>query len=270
MRTPKLLVTLLVVGMAATGCSSTSSPQLLPAANTPAETETPTPTPTPTPGVVAHIKDDQGYTFDVSYLYRQHVPTKDISAEAPGFNSIRIPISASWTITNTTAGRDITFKSVSGLVAPLSDPTLTLVGLWPSTSDVCTYAAQPTSTTKTGGTCSVVLISTHLPDTLSASQTVTPTAYAGYRDADAGVRQVPDAKYNAVLAELDSPASFSIRYNAADTVRFKDNCPDADLTSYLAQGMGANVNYFNVGFLPIFSTTGSCSASAGVSQPPAQ
>ena len=267
MRTPKLLVTLLVVGMAATGCSSTSSPQLLPAANTPAETEapTPTPTPTPTPGVVAHIKDDQGYTFDVSYVYRQHVPTKDISAEAPGFNSIRIPLSASWTITNTTAGRDITFEELSGLV-----PTLTLVGLWPSTSDVCTYAAQPTSTTEKGGTCSIVLTSTQLPTTLSASQTVTPTAYAGYRDADAGVRQVPDAKYDAVLAELDSPASFSIRYNAADTVRFKDNCPDADLTSYLTQGMGGNVIYFNRGFLPIFSTTGSCSASAGVSQPPAQ
>ena len=267
MRTPKLLVALLAIGMAVTGCSSTSPSQPLPAANTPAETETPTPT--PTPGVVAHIKDDQGYTFDVSYLYRQQVLTKDISAEAPGFNSIRIPMSASWTITNTTAGRDITFKSVSGLIAPLSDPTLTLVGLWPSTSDVCTYAAQPTST-RTGGTCSIVLISTQLPNTLSASQTVTPTTYAGYLNADAGVRQVPDAKYNAVLAELDSPASFSIRYNAGDTVRFKDNCPDADLTSYLAQGMGANVNYFNVGFLPIFSTTGSCSASVGVSQPPAQ
>ena len=266
MRTPKLLVTLLVVGMAATGCSSTSSPQLLPAANTPAETEapTPTPTPTPTPGVVAHIKDDQGYTFDVSYLYRQQVLTKDISAEAPGFNSIRIPMSASWTITNTTAGRDITFKEVSGLV-----PTLTLVGLWPSTSDVCTYAAQPTSTTKTGGTCSVVLISTHLPDTLSALQTVTPTTYAGFVGGDAGATQIPDAKYDAVLAELDSPASFSIRYSGGDTKRFKDTCPDADLTSYLAHAIGPDVSYFNWGYLPIFSTTGSCSASTSVSQPPA-
>lgn len=134
---------------------------------------------------------------------------------------------------------------------------LSLAGLWPSTSDVCTYTAGPSSTPRPNGTCSMMLSFTRLPNTLSASQTVTPTAYAGYNGSDAGVAHVPDAKYDAVLAELKSPPAFSVRYSGGDMDRFKDTCPDTDLATFL-DGQWV-VNYatyamFNAGFLPISAT----------------
>lgn len=102
---------------------------------------------------------------------------KNTSSEAPGFNSIRTPVDAVWSVTNTTAGRHITFAKISGVVDPVAGPDLMLAALWPVTSDVCTYS--PTIRPGTNGSCSIVLSSIALPDTLSASQTATPTVFTG-------------------------------------------------------------------------------------------
>jgi hypothetical protein len=265
-----LVIVALLTGCADKQSTSASSSNVVSPPDAQAGIPTAPPTPTAPPGTTVQVKDAQGYTLDVTYVYRPLTPVKDISGEPPGFNSIRIPLQASWTITNTTNGRDITFGRFSGAFV---DPTMALVGLWPSESNVCTYRLDPSVKGVPGSFCSIYLSYTKLPQTLSASQTVTPPAFAGYLGSDAGAAHVPDAKYDAVLAELKSPAALSIVYSGSDMVRFKDSCPDPDLAEYLkGQWAISDMTYafFNNGFLPIASTTTPCSKSELVLQPVAR
>ena len=117
----------------------------------------------------------------------------------------------------------------------------------------------------------MVLAFTRLDNTLAASQSATPITYAGFTGYVAGAAHIPDAKYDAVLAQLRAPAGFTVQYSGGDMDRFKDSCPDPDLTKFLTNYWVVNYTtygMFNDDLLPIASTSGTCSSSVGVLQPP--
>lgn len=245
---------------------------------TAAQSSTPEPTPTqesagPSISGTAQIKDADGYSFDVVYQYQPSRVDKDIASEKPGFNSVVLQLHAEITLVNTTSGRDITFESVSGITAPLSDPKISLVGLWPSTSRLCRYAVQGGGVAGDSTKCGVVLAFVNLDNTLGAEQTMEPTVYAGAYGRRPGLVGVPDKDVDAVTTGIAHPESYILAYSANDNRRFASTCPNIDLESYLDEQWMKNYvtyNLYNSGYMPIYSPSNKCASNRFASQPQAE
>lgn len=210
----------------------------------------------------APITDADGYTFSVIYDYTPNAFVKDVASEKPGFNSIRIRLQSTITVTNTTAGRTLSFRGFAN-----DDVTFALLAQWPGSSAVC-KAIHPSGTAP----CSIELAHTRPGNELAVRASSTSQTYAGARNYDAGLAHIPDADYDAVLAGLKAPASYAVTYTGGDDIRFKNSCPDPDLTAYLAQAFapGSAANGFNGSLLPIYDTSGTCHATLQLAQPDLQ
>ncbi len=275
--------TIALAALLLAGCGGASVPAAAPVATdavahqastpTPQATQLPAPVVTPTPqssaiSGIAHIKDSDGYTFDVPYVITPLTVEKQVASEKPGFNSLVIKLHAELSVVNTTQGRDLTFKGLSGTTRPFGDPKIGLVGLWPSDSPVCTYA-NGAAAASGGKPCGVILADMHLPDGLGAGQTASGTVYAGWENMAPGLAHVPDNAVAGLDKLLLEPQTIVVIYLGNDAVRFRGTCPNPDLLKLL----GGSWNYtdlvlYTSGLLPIFSTAGSCAVNDFVTQPP--
>ena len=225
------------------GNQTSSSSATVTSPSVAATTSAPTTTPPVVQGV-AHIKDGDGYTFDVTYALTPVSYTKDVASEKPGYNAIRIAVRASLTVTNTTAGRTISFQPVTGVIN--GEPMVELEAYWPRSSVMCA-ALKATIYPR----CSLKMAFTRPGTELNADATSTAETFAGFLGIAPGVAHVPDASYDAVLAALKHPAGYAITYTGYDNDRFNDTCP--------AQK--------NDVAIPIFDTSGACGATSPLSQP---
>ncbi|MFF9978470.1 hypothetical protein [Streptomyces erythrochromogenes] len=174
----------------------------------------------------AHVTDADNYTFDITYSYRTTGVQRDTANDKPGFSSALIKTNAELTVTNTTSGRTLSFKPVSGIVAPFGDPQLQVLAYFNPGRAVCSLeTVNSFLATKEKGQagCTVQLNFARPSTTLTAGGTDTPEVFRGLQNGQgtAGVAAVPDAQWAAVEAELRAPDNFLIAYVGADTDRFK-------------------------------------------------
>ncbi|MFB7259242.1 hypothetical protein [Streptomyces nojiriensis] len=174
----------------------------------------------------AHVTDADNYTFDIAYSYRTTGVQRDTANDKPGFSSALIKTDAELTVTNTTSGRTLSFKPVSGIVAPIGDPELQVLAYFKPGRAVCsleTVNSFLATKEKAQAGCTVQLNFTRPATTLAAGSKDTPKVFTGLQSGQgtAGVAAVPDAQWAAVEAELRAPDNFLIAYVGADTDRFK-------------------------------------------------
>ncbi|CAM5519708.1 hypothetical protein SAVIM40S_01468 [Streptomyces avidinii] len=174
----------------------------------------------------AHVTDADNYTFDIAYSYRTTGVQRDTANDKPGFSSALIRTDAELTVTNTTSGRTLSFKPVSGIVAPIGDPQLQVLAYFNPDRAVCsleTVNSFLATKEKAQAGCTVQLNFARPATTLTAGSKDTPKVFKGLQSGQgtAGVAAVPDAQWAAVEAELRAPDNFLIAYVGADTDRFK-------------------------------------------------
>ncbi|MFE5717524.1 hypothetical protein [Streptomyces erythrochromogenes] len=198
----------------------------------------------------AHVTDADNYTFDITYSYRTTGVQRDTANDKPGFSSALIRTNAELTVTNTTSGRTLSFKPVSGIVAPFGDPQLQVLAYFNPGRAVCSLETVnsflPTKDKAQAG-CTVQLNFARPATTLTAGGKDTPKVYTGLQNGQgtAGVAAVPDAQWAAVEAELRAPDNFLIAYVGADTDRFKSYvCSEkmSKLTPFVASAKPGCVN----------------------------
>lgn len=278
--TSGVLALCLLLGACSSPASSTSPTTFqsaIPGPETPAVTPSSSSTvPEPAPSQidtggfsgVAHIKDKDGYTFDVNYSYAPKSFNVVTADEKPGMNSLVIKLSSTFSLQNTTAGRKVTFQSVSGIVEPLSDPHFYLIALWKGTSPVCSSALQ---TPSPDARCGILLSFGRVVEDLPVGGSSSLTVYAGLENGggDAGIAHVPDANLAAVKNALSAPDDFVLAYSAGDTPRFVGTCPNPDLDKAMSDSFspGGAASIFNNGFMPLYSKSGTCQAFSLVSPP---
>lgn len=230
-------------------------------------TQTAEPTPTAAQGTSgkASVKDADGYTFDVQYGYSLLAVDKGLASEKPGLNSAVMSERSTISIVNTTASRDLKFQSVSGVVAPLSDPHLYLVALWKLTSPVCVAAVKMVfvESSTPVAYCGVVITFGRVPNTVSAGETVDLKVYSGVDNGMglAGVAHIPDADYVAVSEALKHPDNFEIVYSSDDNTRFAASCKRSSQADAEASAV------YNNGLMPLWAATGMCDQFYSVPQP---
>ncbi|MFF7296087.1 hypothetical protein [Streptomyces sp. NPDC008265] len=174
----------------------------------------------------AHVTDVDNYTFDITYSYRTTGVQRDTTNDKPGFSSGLISTDTELTVTNTTAGRSLSFEPVSGIVPPFGDPQFQVLAYFAPGRVVCSLATVNSflaTKEKMQAGCTVQLAFARPATTLAAGGKDTPKVFTGLQNGQgtAGVAAVPDAQWNAVEAELRAPDNFLIAYVGADTDRFK-------------------------------------------------
>jgi len=210
-----VLLALSAVMVGLTGCGKT------------APTAVPTVAATPAGGIsgVVHVKDKDGYTFDVAYTYSPLRIEKSVANNKPGFSSALIRSRISLSVTNTTPGRNLTFAPFSG-VDPNQRPYVALIATWSPTSPMCRDLNSLTETSEQ--TCSMWLGFGRIMQPLGPDETVELSTDSGGPGGGgvAGIGRIPDSSYEAVSTGLEHPDGYSIVYSATDAGRFSTLCDD--------------------------------------------
>lgn len=262
-------VALLGVGLIAlSGCSSfkygggETLPPSAPNADPLSSQQPAEPEAAPNPNTVEQtvsIEDGDGYTFDVAYRVAPLSYDADPSAEKPGYTAIRINLDAALTVTNTTPGRNLTFRPI-GPGAPLY-----LMAQWPADSAICAALASGDFTH-----CAISLAWIQIPQELGPDESTSAEFRLGSVQTDPGVAGVPEDQYGAVLDDLQSPASYTLVYSSFDNGRFQQTCPNPDLLDYIRYSPASEpiaVQQFNFTYMPIYDSSGTCSSQRRLAQP---
>lgn len=234
-----VLLVLPAVMVGLTGCNDSAGAPSAPTSVPPTEipttpTAVPTVVATPAGGItgVVHVRDKDGYTFDITYTYSPHEIERLMANDRPGFSSARIRHGASLAITNTTPGRTLTFNPSTG------ESFVVLVATWNPESVVCSvmyksdeiYSTQPGSSEKP---CAIWLAYGRVTQPLGPDETLELQVYSGRPNETvtlgpnggvAGIARVPDVSYEVVSAGLESPDDYFITYIGDDAQRFSAVC----------------------------------------------
>lgn len=133
----------------------------------------------------AHVTDADNYTFDITYSYRTTGVQRDTANDKPGFSSALIKTNAELTVTNTTSGRTLSFKPVSGIVAPFGDPQLQVLAYFNPGRAVCsleTVNSFLATKEKAQAGCTVQLNFARPSTTLTAGGKDTPEVFRGLQN----------------------------------------------------------------------------------------
>lgn len=217
-----LFLTLVATAVIVNGCGSLSSsavPTALPI--TPTATAPP-PTPTPDASVTetVSVTDEDGYTFDVTFQYSPQYIEKSVANDKPGYASAIIRFGLSISITNTTPGRTLTFKTTSGITAPHDQPMVILFANWGADHPICSWEENISR-----DSCSLWLGFARISHPLAPGETRDLEVFSGSERTLAGLSGVPEDVYATVVPGLENPGHLSIMYLGDDRDRFTGSCP---------------------------------------------
>lgn len=188
---------LVLLAQAVAGLSGTSA--TTPPATKPAVATAP-PTTVSFDGQVGY-KDDQGYTYTISYNLEFGPPSQSDTNASPGYTDVLLPETGTVTVTNTTSGGRTALAIASG----------ELEEFFPSTSTICNYVLgnnqAPVKLTQPTGTYCQVYVSQLVELNSEGVESIGPAslaAGASYTGTD-----VPSSQSSPLLnqvAERDYPA----------------------------------------------------------------
>lgn len=213
----------------------------------PVESVTPTPTQTPLTGpeaagtrgpsgtFVAHMKDVDGYTFDLDVNVITSSLGETVADDKPGFMSARFLLDMDLHIINTTPGRNVSFKGVDGVTKPFGNPKFLVSALWNSDSPICLSAAE--SAKRATKPCSILLGFGYADVSTPAGGTTALKVFKGSPGGHqtAGMAGFPETEWPAIKEALTKPDAFLVSYDGGDFRRF--GCP---LHGFLGAIVGAD------------------------------
>lgn len=173
------------------------------------------------------VTDKEGYTFDLDVDLGVVSIEQDPASQPPGLTAALREVDLAMTITNTTAARELTFSSQSGITAPLSYPTLVLHAVYAADSPVCVAIRGEVR----GFPCTWYMGFGRLEgNTTLAADAVLPLTTSGGPPNGGGLDQtwltdIPEDQWPQVEESLRSPAGYAIAYGGGDYGRFADLCP---------------------------------------------
>lgn len=207
----------------------------------PAPTPTPEATPTPTPDAPAMpplattftMTDVDGYSIEVDVAYElrgiEVVPTND----KPGFTSIHLSTAGRLDLTNTTAGRELTFERDPG--ASSRRPFVGVYAVYNAQSPVCVNSARTLLGDPISGSdyedlfCSVPLFYGKIENQMAVNSSERLSLISGAlgTQGKAGLGAVPEASVEDVKAALLTPAGYFVSYLSLDYERWVPACGSA-------------------------------------------
>ena len=190
----------------------------------------------PTADFTSSITDADGYKFDLVVTLVTTDLGDTVEFDKPGFMSAYFTLSLSIDLVNRTPGRTITFESVPGVTAPLSNPKFLLAASWDTGSPVCTAVAI------TDSACAMVLGFGYVPGPLAAGTTVGLDIKKGRPGGwfTAGLAAFPESAWPTVKPALAAPSRYLISYDGGGITRF-----DCNLNSQLGVLIAASKGAFD-------------------------
>lgn len=228
-----LLPIFVVMILSLSSCSSDSSPTPTPTvvASPTATSVPPTPTPDTSVTEVIHVTDQDGYTFDIEYTYQLHGIEKSIANDKPGYSSAIMDLSLEISVTNTTPGRDIEFRSAVGNYV-WQQPMIVIVANWSPSHPVCRTVGYSNSQN-----CYIWLGHAVFSGTLRAGETkqltVTNGLYNEMPGNQPGIANIPEGSYDSVVAGLESPSIDVIYTSQSSMSRFETVCGHQFVSVYM-------------------------------------
>jgi hypothetical protein len=197
----------------------------------------------------AHIKDSDGYTFDIKYSYELRDVEQSTADDKPGFSSAVVEHQTALSLVNTTPGRNVSFETESGVTAPDSYPTFLLLAAWKAKSPMCRAMLKVDENWEPPTHCWIALAHSQFQGPLGSGETLDLEVRSGWPNLGvAGVVAIPDASYEVVSTALKHPDDFIIAYRSADYTRFNQLCNPEDDDGNWDQGH----------LVPVYSRSGKC------------
>jgi hypothetical protein len=172
-------------------------------------------------------QDSSGYTYSITYGFSLGTPTTDISNDAPGYESLIVPATATLTETNTTPGRNAPLYRgfVFGALWPDSSAVNSIYGY---TNGGLAECVDATLKTPAGSYCYVSFVT----DNTDAQNGPTETELSPGESVDLPINQMggdttssdrlttasifeglPEAKVPSIEALLNSPTVYTLANN---------------------------------------------------------